>query len=69
MSHASGRGPAFGNAGFFRKFAPEPILFAIDRFGNEAQRVIGLFDQILGRQRFIAATSTACAALSRGKPG
>ncbi len=52
--HASGLGPAFGNAGFFRKFAPEPIPLAIDRFGNEAQRIIGLFDQILGRQQFIA---------------
>ncbi len=52
--HASGLGPAFGNAGFFRKFAPEPIPLAIDRFGGEAQRIIGLFDQILGTQRFIA---------------
>ena len=42
--HASGLGPAFGNAGFFRKFA----------FGGEAQRIIGLLDDILGRQRFVA---------------
>lgn len=52
--HASGLSPAFGNAGFFRKFAPEPIPLAIDRFANEAQRIIGLFDTILGHQRFIA---------------
>ncbi|MGJ3647843.1 glutathione S-transferase family protein [Sphingomonas sp. GlSt437] len=52
--HASGLGPAFGNVGFFRKFAPEPIPLAIDRFGNEAQRIIGLLDDLLGRQRFVA---------------
>jgi len=52
--HASGLGPAFGNAGFFRKFAPEPIPLAIDRFGTEAQRIIGLLDDLLGRQRFVA---------------
>ena len=52
--HASGLGPAFGNAGFFRKFAPEPIPLAIDRFGGEAQRIIGLLDDLLGRQRFVA---------------
>lgn len=52
--HASGLGPAFGNAGFFRKFAPEPTPLAIDRFGGEAQRIIGLLDDLLGRQRFVA---------------
>lgn len=52
--HASGLGPAFGNVGFFRKFAPEPIPLAIDRFGGEALRIIGLLDGILGRQRFVA---------------
>jgi GST-like protein len=52
--HASGLSPAFGNAGYFRKFAPEPVPLAIERFGNEAQRIIDLLDGILGRQRFVA---------------
>ncbi|MGL4314104.1 MAG: glutathione S-transferase family protein [Sphingomonas sp.] len=52
--HASGLGPAFGNVGFFRKFAPEPIPLAIDRFGNEAQRIIALLDSLLAHQRFVA---------------
>jgi GSH-dependent disulfide-bond oxidoreductase len=52
--HASGLGPAFGNAGFFRKFAPEPIPLAIDRFGNEALRVLSVMDDILAQQQFIA---------------
>jgi glutathione S-transferase len=52
--HASGLGPAFGNAGFFRKFAPELIPLAIDRFGNEALRVLNVMDTILAQQQFIA---------------
>ncbi|MFX8004440.1 glutathione binding-like protein, partial [Acinetobacter baumannii] len=40
--------------GFFRKFAPEPIPLAIDRFGNEAQRIIALLDSLLAHQRFVA---------------
>lgn len=52
--HASGIGPAFGNAGYFRKFAPEPVPAAIERFGNEAQRVVGVLDSLLATQRFAA---------------
>ncbi|MDZ4840624.1 MAG: glutathione S-transferase N-terminal domain-containing protein [Hyphomicrobium aestuarii] len=52
--HASGLGPAFGNVGFFRKFAPEPNPLAINRFGNEALRVLTVMDDILARNRFIA---------------
>jgi len=52
--HASGLGPAFGNVGFFRKFAPEPIPLAIDRFGNEAQRIVDVLDALLANQRFVA---------------
>lgn len=59
--HASGLGPAFGNVGFFRKFAPEPIPLAIDRFGGEAQRIIGLLDDLLGRQRFVAGEALSIA--------
>jgi GST-like protein len=52
--HASGLSPAFGNAGYFRKSAPEPIPLAIERFGHEAQRIVGLLDGILARQPFVA---------------
>jgi glutathione S-transferase len=52
--HASGLSPAFGNAGFFRKSAPEPIPLAIDRFSNEALRIVGLLDGMLARQPFVA---------------
>jgi glutathione S-transferase len=52
--HASGLGVAFGNAGYFRKLAPEPIPLAIDRFGNEALRILGVLDARLASQRFTA---------------
>ncbi|BAM90420.1 putative glutathionine S-transferase [Bradyrhizobium oligotrophicum S58] len=59
--HASGLGPAFGNAGFFRNLAPQSIPVAIDRFGNEAQRVTGLLDNLLAHQRFVAGNALSIA--------
>jgi len=52
--HASGLGVAFGNAGYFRRLAPEPVPLAIDRYGDEAQRLIGLLDTLLANQPFVA---------------
>ncbi len=52
--HASGLGVAFGNAGYFRKLAPEQVPLAIDRFSNEAQRVLGVLDGVLKEHRFAA---------------
>jgi glutathione S-transferase len=52
--HASGLGVAFGNAGYFRKLAPEPVPLAIDRFGNEALRLLGVLDADLAERRFVA---------------
>ncbi len=59
--HASGLGAAFGNAGYFRKLAPEPMPLAIDRFGNEADRVVGVLDAVLARQRYVAGDTLSIA--------
>jgi glutathione S-transferase len=59
--HASGLGVAFGNAGYFRKLAPEPVPAAIERFGNEAQRIIGVLDGVLGKTRFAAGDTLSIA--------
>lgn len=59
--HASGLGPAFGNAGYFTKFAPEPIPLAIDRFRNEGVRLLALMDETLGKQAFIAGDALSIA--------
>jgi GST-like protein len=59
--HASGLGPAFGNAGYFQKLAPEPIAFAIERFRTEAGRVLGLLDKNLAERQFVAGDSISIA--------
>ena len=52
--HASGVGPAFGNAGYFQKLAPEPIPHAIDRFKTEATRVLAVLEKALTRSTYVA---------------
>jgi GSH-dependent disulfide-bond oxidoreductase len=52
--HASGLGPAFGQAGFFQRFAAEPQPIAIERFSTEAKRTLGLLDQVLANHSFVA---------------
>lgn len=52
--HASGLGPAFGQSGFFQRFAPEPQPIALERFATEADRTLRVLDGVLGRHRFVA---------------
>ncbi|SOC83039.1 glutathione S-transferase [Ensifer adhaerens] len=52
--HASALSPAFGNAGFFKRSSPEPQPIAEARFTNEAERILGLLDDKLANQAFIA---------------
>lgn len=52
--HASGLGPAFGQAGFFKKQAAEQQPLAIARFAAEAARTAGVLDAVLARQAFVA---------------
>ncbi|MFS2153913.1 MULTISPECIES: glutathione S-transferase family protein [unclassified Rhizobium] len=52
--HASGLSPAFGNAGFFKRSSPEPQPIAEARFTTEAERILGLLDDKLASQPFMA---------------
>jgi GSH-dependent disulfide-bond oxidoreductase len=52
--HASGLGPAFGQAGFFQRHAAEPQPLAIQRFSAEANRTLGVLDGVLAKQSFVA---------------
>lgn len=54
FAHASGLSPAFGQAGYFLKFAPEPMQHAIDRFSGEANRQLQLLDKVLAQRPFVA---------------
>lgn len=52
--HASALSPSFGQAGYFQKFAPEPLPHAIDRFLGEANRLVDLLDARLADMRYVA---------------
>lgn len=52
--HASGLSPAFGQAGYFLKGAPEVIQHAIERFSGEAKRQLHLLDAVLAERPFVA---------------
>src|SRR5712671_6872478 len=38
-------GPMLGQAHHFRRYAPEPIQYAVDRYTNEAKRLYGVIDK------------------------
>lgn len=52
--HASALSPAFGNTGFFKRSSPEPQPIAEARFSGEAERILGLLDDKLANQAFMA---------------
>ncbi|MBJ9673464.1 glutathione S-transferase family protein [Burkholderia gladioli] len=55
FAHASGLSPAFGQAGYFLRFAPvESPGHALDRFAQEARRQLGLLDALLAGRTFVA---------------
>lgn len=51
--HASALSPSFGQAGYFQKFAPEPLPHAIDHFLGEANRLVDLLEETLGERSYI----------------
>jgi GST-like protein len=53
----TGIGPAFGQAGFFKRQASEQIPLAITRFHDEAERTLAVLDGVLGRSAFTAGDS------------
>jgi GST-like protein len=54
MWQMAGLGPMLGQAGHFKRAAPEPIPYAIDRYTNEARRLFGVLDRQLADKEFIA---------------
>jgi len=54
MFQMGGVGPMFGQAHHFRKFAPEPVPYAIERYSKEAQRLYGVLDKRLGELEYLA---------------
>jgi len=47
-------GPMFGQRGHFMRAAPEKIPYAIERYTNEAQRLLNVIDKRLGESDYLA---------------
>lgn len=54
MFQMGGIGPMFGQCHHFRNYAPEPIVYAIDRYTNETGRLYGVLDKRLGEADYMA---------------
>jgi GST-like protein len=54
MFQMGGLGPMAGQTHHFRRQAPEPIPYAIDRYTNETRRIYGVMDKRLGTAAHLA---------------
>lgn len=54
MFQMGGIGPMFGQTHHFRRFAPEQIPYAIERYSKETRRLYGVLDTRLGQTAFVA---------------
>lgn len=54
MWQMGGFGPMLGQAHHFRRYAPEPIQYAIDRYTNEAGRLYNVLNKRLGETEYLA---------------
>ena len=54
MFQMGGVGPMFGQVHHFLRAAPEPVPYAIERYGKETRRLYGVLDARLGKQAFLA---------------
>jgi GSH-dependent disulfide-bond oxidoreductase len=58
MFQMGGVGPMFGQAHHFRRFAPEKIPYAIERYTKEARRLYGVMDVQLKDHEYLAGPYT-----------
>jgi GSH-dependent disulfide-bond oxidoreductase len=54
MFQMGGIGPMFGQTHHFRKFAPEQVPYAIERYSKETKRLYGVLNTRLGGYEFVA---------------
>jgi len=47
-------GPMLGQAHHFRRYAPEPIPYAVERYTNEAHRIYNVIDRRLSEEAYLA---------------
>ena len=51
---AGSQGPMLGQAHHFRRFAPEPLPYAVERYTKEANRIYGVMDRWLTDRAYFA---------------
>ncbi|KAG0141520.1 hypothetical protein CROQUDRAFT_663736 [Cronartium quercuum f. sp. fusiforme G11] len=61
---ASGQGPYFGQAVWFKNYHSEKIPSAIERYENEIKRVFGVLDSVLSKQEWLVGGKYTIADLS-----
>ena len=54
MFQMGGAGPIFGQVHHFLRAAPEPVPYAINRFGKETARLYGVLDSRLAKSKFLS---------------
>jgi GST-like protein len=59
-----GLGPMTGQMGHFNVYAPEPIPYAIDRYGREVTRLHAVMDKRLAENEFLAGDAYTIADIS-----
>ena len=58
MFQMGGAGPIFGQVHHFLRAAPEPVPYAINRFGKETARLYGVLDSRLAESEFLSESYT-----------
>ena len=56
-----GLGPMTGQAAHFKRFAPEPIDYAIKRYSDEVARLLGVIDRRLASNDYLAGSDYSVA--------
>jgi len=54
MWQIGGIGPMFGQSNHFSRYAPEKVSYAIERYGKEARRLLGVLDKRLAGREWVA---------------
>ncbi len=54
MFQMGGVGPMFGQVHHFLRAAPEPVPYAIERYGKETRRLYGVLEGRLGKAEYLA---------------
>ncbi|MGE5517431.1 MAG: glutathione S-transferase N-terminal domain-containing protein [Bacteroidota bacterium] len=54
MFQMGGIGPMFGQTHHFRRFAPEQIPYAVERYSKETKRLYGVLDRRLAQVDYVA---------------